>query len=577
MDLKEYLEALTEDEYLATAAAVLGKVDMPYNKMQLTGRILTFFHQEGKRKAILESVDEADSRILSLIYLYPGRRSDELIAFTGEGSIAGKLRLTSLEKRLLILSSGGCCYLNDLLDYSSVISQEVLEPKPEVRNIRFGEMLTALASLFNAHQLASTAARAARSFEPSRFPMLSEAEAKAFFIAFYNAGMRLGFLRITDNHTEFVARVFRRFMHLSELEKSAILLGSDDLKESVELLSLIMHCGDDEKIRALFPKYTRREDYAHLLAYPDEEKADGAIITQDFTIMAPALSLTHCYRFAECTKVDVMVSYTITKESILGAFDSGLSADRIIQDLELLSPVPEVIRNRIHAWQESYSQIRVYDYLYVECDERNARIIDQLPLLKVHIVKKVSPTGYLFMRHTEDQWRRIMVYAGLEMVGRTNTEEQQDNSDINTIESINCPSPSFVSLPEKFEESPRRSANLLRLVVSEKIRDPEEKEGFLAAIEKGYVTDESQIIPGRKFPKDRTASGFNFKAKLSLLAAAVKEKAVCELTTGDGKLICFITALENIGEKSTVTIAREDGRSETLTVASIFLVRIIQA
>lgn len=577
MDLKEYLESLGEDAYLATASAVLGKVDMPYNKGVLTGRILTFFHQEAKCKAILESVDEADSRILSLVYLYPGRRAEELLAFTKEGAIEGKLRLTSLEKRLLLLSMQNSYYLNDLIDYTPILSMEVLSPKPEIRNIRFREMLTAMAALFNAHHLASSAARAARSFEPARYPMLSEEEAKAFFIAFYNAGMRIGFLRITDNHTEFVARVFRKFMHLSDEEKSAILLGGNDLKQNVELLSLIMHCGDDEKIRALFPSYTKREDYVHLLPYPDEEKADGAIITQDFTIMAPALSLTHCYRFAECTKVDVMMTYTITKESILGAFDSGLSAERIIQDLETLSPVPEVIRDRIEAWQESYSQIRVYDYLYVECDERNARIIDQLPLLKVHIVKKVSPTGYLFMRHTEDQWRRIMLYSGLEMVGRTNTEEQQDNTDINAIESINCPTPSFVTLPEEFEPPVKRSANLLRILVAEKIKDKEEQEGYLAAISKGYVTDESQIIPGRSFPKERSASGFNFKAKLSLLAAAVKEKAVCELTTSDGKQVCFITSLDNAGEKSSIEVENEDGSRQKLSVASIFLVKIIQA
>ncbi len=588
MHLKEYLTTLNDKTFLSIASLYLGKVDMPFRRDEVIDKLIRFFTEE-RKQLLMEKVSEEESKLISALYIFSTLEKEKLVEVL-EHRLLTSFILKSLEKRLIILSDeSGMYHLNEDFPYEKVLSDEVLQRKELERDIRLKDTLKAMCSIMIANSFSYTEHKALRLFTAldtaKRFPLLTEKECIELFTLFLERGKEIGLFCNEEGRVQLDKEKILRFFALPSFIISSIIYGNKD----TAVFFCLLEAGAAPAIaRALsgIDKQTEHEitsNKAYLIS-KDRPALEDGVISSDYSVYISSTE-EPLYLIAEYLLVDQRLTLQITKDSIKMGFDAGFDDKEIIAVLSRISKeVPQIIQDRIHFWKESYDQIRVYDYLYVETNERNARLIESLPLLAIHIVRKVSPTGFLFRRSTESQWRRIMMYSGLEMVGRTEREKSDlvvlpeepiKEDGLSSWEDYNKLK---LNLPSINYEKPRDfSSNLMKLTINEKIKDKTQKEGYLEALKKGYILSESQIIPGKLLISGRKATGFDFQAKLSLLSSLSKDKEnIAELTTEDEKILARIDSVERAEDKSTVSITLLDTEEKReILIAKIFLVREI--
>ncbi len=120
-------------------------------------------------------------------------------------------------------------------------------------------------------------------------------------------------------------------------------------------------------------------------------------------------------------KSDVTYQWLITKTSIKTAFSLGYKPNEIKANLSALTrfPLPESVISRVDSWYEDFSSLRAKRALVLIANERNKNILDNLPLLKIHILAKPSDNVFIMNPDTEIEWRNILTYTGFDMLGAT--------------------------------------------------------------------------------------------------------------------------------------------------------------
>lgn len=602
MTLKEYLSSLSDNRFLETASLYLGKVEMPFNKARLTEALISFFSNEEIRRYIVARCDDEDANLISALCFLRSATAEELIPFSKEGRLKTLMRIRSLEKRLLLLSApDGRLYPSDFLDYAPIISSAFIPERTDVRDTRIAECIAGMLSIIASGHFRSNASRAERSFISAdiclAFPLLSKEESQLLFSSLLQAGLAYGFIRDEGGYVNLDKEETGKFLSLDIALQAAIITSGGE-KQSAEFLekraSLISLLASTSSL--LLPislKLAASEEelnsfistWSFLIPSSRGEEKSTTTISADFTLLSRSFRESHVYMFASLSKADALVTYELTRESVKAGFDMGITADDITNELDKLGAVPSIVRERISSWYSSYEKIRVYDSLFVEADERSARLIASLPLLQIHIIRRIGETGFLFKRKTEEQWRRIMMYSGLDMIGRTEKEEgfivtEQSEEEIRRLpDGLELFTPySLESFPE--ERTTARNTfrdNLLRLTINERIKDKGEKDGYLSYLSKGYIIADSQIIKGKQFPHPRSATGFDFQAKLQLLASVKGNfNTPVSLTLEEETVEGVVLSLERKAEDSFITLERADDDAVVeIPVAKIFLIKTI--
>lgn len=602
MTLKEYLASLSDDRFLETASLYLGKVEMPFNKARLTEALSAFFSDAELCHAIVARCDDEDAALISAVCFLKGASADELVSLSEEGRLRTLMRLRSLEKRMLLLSApDGRYYPADFLDYAPILSSAFLPRREYARDTRIEECIQGMLSLIAVGAFRTNVQRASRSFVSadlvSHFPLLTEKEALLLFASLLSAGLEYGFVRDEGGYAALDMALSGEFLSLdtsmqaavismkgeqcstAELMKRASLFSLLSATSSLQLPISLGLAGSQEELEAFI------SEWGFLLSEGRRREEGSSTISADFTLFSRSFAGSSIYMYASLSKADTLVTYELTRESVKAGFDAGLTAENILKSLDGLGSVPSIVRERVSSWYTSYEKIRVYDSLYVEADERSARLISSLPLLQIHIVRRIGDTGFLFRRKTEEQWRRIMMYSGLDMVGRTEREEgftvtEQSADEIRKLpEGLSAFTPySLAGFPEERTEAQNRfRENLLRLTVNERIKDKAEKDGYLSYLSKGYIISDSQIVKGKQFPHPRSATGFDFQGKLQLLSSVRGDyNTPVSLTLEDETVIGVVLSLEKKAENSTVIVEKADDDSTLeIPVARIFLIRTI--
>ena len=210
-------------------------------------------------------------------------------------------------------------------------------------------------------------------------------------------------------------------------------------------------------------------------------------------------------------------------------------------------------------------------------DERNARLIENLPLLQIHIIRKIGQNAFLFKKSTQAQWRRILVYSGFDMLGKTECEKEEENAEGNNEEMYSSLTSAFKlsQLPEHRQKSSSQWKEKLEKAVDEKAGE-ENRQAYLDLLSSGCLLSPSQIVPGRTFPVAHSASGFDYSQKLALIRQAVKDScSLYEITCASGKVTGTAEELKKGSDDYILTLLTQDGKSIDFPVGRIFRIRQI--
>ena len=195
-----------------------------------------------------------------------------------------------------------------------------------------------------------------------------------------------------------------------------------------------------------------------------------------------------------------------------------------------------------------------------------------MPLLGIHIVRKLSPRSFLMRRDTEDQWRRIIRYMGFSMLSSTIRPDAHRTAEeaapaAGTDGDFTAP---VIPEQDSFTEDSGEYRKILAQEIDRKA-GPQAAEGYRSLLDSGMLLSPSQITEGRTFPRSASVSGFDYKGKVNLLSSALGRNSFYTITTASGSGVYSIEALEGVrGADASVTLMDEAGTRTSVKVSKIF-------
>ena len=595
--LEDHLMRLREDDFLSLASLYLGPVSMPYNRHNLISRLTGFFSDESVRANLIASVKPEEAGILSLVRVFAPVRPEKLLKLFDQSVRQEKLHcLSSLTKRTLLLTDeNGALDLNSGLDYSSVLSQEVFAPilKKEEREICLRDSLKAVVSLILTERTGANM-KAVRRLAKARagcFPRLEKEETERLFTLFISAALDWKLIRAERDH--FIAdrekterflslplvqimSALTRYLTSSDLARTFSAFASSFTKEGLASVFSALYCDSSD-----MQKFSRLIDEYYFLYEGSQSETDSeeeVIVTNDLLIRTHSLKRdSRLFLFTCPVMIDNMMTLSLTAESVCAGFDLGLSVQDIICELWPDGKADRTVESRLRQWKEKYDEFSFTDSVCLETNIRNARIIDQLPLLQIHIIKKLSDTVYLMRKDSEDQWRRILVYSGFDTLSATQSfcraEESKETQEVpdESAEDLLLPA----CLPPVRKPCPSDYKSVLAAEIEERC-GKDDRADYLELLESGILVSSSQICDHTAFRTGRSASGFSFQQKMLIILESRKHPDwLYEIKMPDASGIYHIEKVEAKGKDCLVTLRGSGAQSFTVSADKIFFIREI--
>ncbi len=573
MDFASYLSQLDENSLLDLASLYLGRIPMPFSRAGITESLMHFFSSTAVKENLISGVCDDESRILSLISIFGPIEPSCVRNFFSDYDMRYVSRMISslIRRTLLLCDEEGKLDLNSMYDYTPLVSLSVFSSwlVSEKRTIFLRDTLRAFYAIRTI-----TSRRDISKTWKYIFPRLDSGEVDCLYDAFLTLGEQLDLFDDIGKLASFFAQELDAIK--AQLLSAASGMSVNAARMAVSLSSFL----NAEGVRKCMSSVFREECAAgtggldFILGDEDRNDEESTVyVCADFTIRYHSCSrnsIFHLYTFPSL--VDTMVTLEINRDSIRNGFDCSLTADDIISSFSGCK-VSAGVENRIRSWWDDYNSLRMYDCIYLETSEDRAGIISRLPLMKIHIIKRVGSTGFLMRKSTEKQWRVILTYSGFDMLGKTVREESGDEKD----DAIICPPPAkpfnIKDIPLMREEKPDYYKNLLAIEIRKKASD-DNRDAYLELLSAGYILSESQIVKDKVIPFSRSISGFNFQSKLSFIKKNIaRNDALFEITTVDEKLVCSFEKLEGDGAESILSVLDEDGGNHEIPVSRIFKIK----
>ena len=340
------------------------------------------------------------------------------------------------------------------------------------------------------------------------------------------------------------------FMRLKEEERLAIILreGAESNREQRERTALFIHLSfslsginEDEREKTLdiIKELSGTEvSLDELLLFSIVDENDGILsgrelplvrgtlaVSSDFSITYTGKSPEDIYLFASPIMTDTTTEWKITKSAMKAAFSLGMNPENVKSILTGISsfPLPETLYPRISGWYSSFSSLKAERVLVLKADERNARIIDALPTIKVHVAGKLDENIFLMNIETEALWRRALENAGFDMLGPTTGP----HFDIQKKDEKSIPQSSFTAPKLGYEREIPYTPEMMAKQM-ESTDDPIRK----ALINSGFIVSEEESTPSVD-----TVNGLYYQEKMRIVHTALNEGMKLYAEFADGSVL----------------------------------------
>ncbi len=382
----------------------------------------------------------------------------------------------------------------------------------------------------------------------SRFPSIDEAKASRAAMLMISSLLTLGVAEKDSDGMLYLSQdSSKEFALLPLIDAIGYLLHPEyfdsrrrQLVKAISILAL-SRGGDKEKILGFIndaTDYDISSDIDALSALLLIEVRNDRIYAYDTASDEPAFSLSsdltialsgrndRIYLYAEPLSLGEHISqWQISKQSVKTAFSLGYTYGDIVQMIRYSAtyPVSDTVFMRIQSWYESFNSLKVARGVILAADERNARIIDALSTLQMHIIGKLGGNIYLMNPATERLWRRILSNEGFDMLPRTKGPRFiEESEEIRHFEKADV----TISIPEE-----REIPYSQELVADLESKSDSPLRTFM--IRSGLIYRDD--IPTPDVP---SANGLYYQEKLSLISSAASkgDKILIEMLNGDAFL-----------------------------------------
>lgn len=545
--LKDYLETLSDEQISRLATIYTGKNDIAFSKNKLITRLISFFSTTENLNQILSALSDKEKAIVNILYIKKEARLEDFVSLLALPLPVIQHNLFLLKLKLVVFKEEKVYSLNPDYNLKSIVNLEELFPsfkqsedfKAVNRNVILAILNHFYSENIPTHQ-SHTEKYFRSDFLTSIFPGLSKAFITDLARHLFNVLINNDYLIIRGNHYTLEPQTLNLFIALNTPSLLSFFIFNTVSEATIKFLTFLPYlranesskaCENIQKLALLVQLRKTPEiealEHLNLVKVNNEtleaaSKIDGDNPTNStlsinsdlsifFTGTLPQNSIIPLISTAE--KIDTLSTYVINKENIAKAFDYFHSSKEIISRLSLsCENIPPLVINRIENWENMYNKISFYEGLVMVTSALEAKIIDSLPLIQIHIIKRLSDTVFLMNKTSEAQWRRILYYAGFELLGQVNKEETVETKEIKNLE--------FTT--EKELKRVPSTLNLEKVKTTIETLPTNLKLCALQELKHNLLVNETQLTFLKELSQI-TVSGFDVKAKQNLLDKMSKE------------------------------------------------------
>ncbi|MCR5046452.1 MAG: helicase-associated domain-containing protein [Treponema sp.] len=232
--------------------------------------------------------------------------------------------------------------------------------------------------------------------------------------------------------------------------------------------------------------------------------------------------------FADLVKFDTVVQFEINQNSVIRAFDQGMTSEQIICVLKDNSnfAVPEALEFSIKEWESSYKSISVYRGFVLKVDPKRSEALIQNPNLKKRILERLAPQVFLLDCQTQEEVEALFKTCGIDNIGKIKGAEE-------SVELMN-----FIPLEKKeisidfqkntsaLNEANEESEKNLQKIYSkiDALDLEEEQKDVLRNIASAkIIVNQSQLCAPAIPLEKNSAQGMDYEGKVHVIDQAIKE------------------------------------------------------
>lgn len=447
--IDKYFDKLNKDKISRLYSLYISDV-IPLNIDTAIKSLKVFFESEKNLFAIISRLSPEEKTIATICYFKDGAEETELLENSKLEKNKLKYLLYLLELKLIVFEENNKYHLNREFPYNQILSFKhffnTVEENQKLSAVS-KNVIIGIINYFYTNKIPKSKLREERYFHSNLFYSIFPGFDKEIIINAAKAVFdKLLYRGYFDESKEFFSLKIKQYNDLIKLNTISLYsylvfdaidyphikffkilpyTASNDKNEgsnNISKLCDLLDINPDYDLNMLKTLcFIKNNDTGFLTSKPiqKDEKLSNLRVNSDFNIYFTGnLSETVIASICKAEKIDTLSTYVIEKANVIKAFDYYKSAEKIISELNLLNvDIPDIIKARLRNWEEMYNKISLYEGLVLTASTQEAMIIKNLPLLKIHILKELSDTVFLMNRETQDQWRNLLSYSGLDAIG----------------------------------------------------------------------------------------------------------------------------------------------------------------
>ena len=355
-----------------------------------------------------------------------------------------------------------------------------------------------------------------------------------------------------------------RLTHICKFEKEVI--NSEKIIDMMEKTGMIVCEGDKwrkvQLIESVPPISIVMDTPNTLLVYPE-------IAYNDVIAIAG---------FTDLVEAGMTVRFEISRDSVVQAFNSGLSADAIIELLQRLS------KNRIDAnmlftlrdWEKRHGEVTLRRALVLTLSEQQRHLAETRPLAKL-IVETLAPGIYLLPESAEESASQALSKAGVSIIGRRGGYQGEKFSGDNqrhffqTLSDARPPARSAVPSSRADGSEASILIDKFHSILEQITLSGEAREELTARVNRRMVLSESQLKDANVRYEKLEARGLDYVGKSMIAKQAIAMQSPVEVALPgkqkQERVFGIPKALEKAGSESVLVVELTEGDAgETIRI-----------
>ncbi|MBQ0162027.1 MAG: hypothetical protein KBS84_02560 [Treponema sp.] len=251
-------------------------------------------------------------------------------------------------------------------------------------------------------------------------------------------------------------------------------------------------------------------------------------------------------KFISLKRVDTVCSFSISRQSIMRGFDSGLTSEKIISLLKERASyeIPETLLVQIEEWSASYSMASFYKGFVLKLEGKAAMVAEHNSILAPHIHTVIAPGIFLLDVKDDAEAMELIKASGLDFIGKIKTAKTENESlefmKLNLYgkkidDNSGLDKPDEIIETESSEEIEKNLyAELDKLSL-----DAEQRDSLELRIDHKVIVNPSQLNTNVIRLERISADGMDFAGKVYVVEQAIKCEENIELQFGQNGLIVF--------------------------------------